>query len=117
MSAILVIAALLTLGIGIVHSWLGERRIVMPILAGAEAIPTLRHPMARRVVRFAWHLTTLAWIGFAAILLGLAFPAIPADRLALTVIAAAMLISGLVTLTTSRGKHIAWPFFLAVWRT
>ncbi len=109
-------AAALTVFIGIVHSWLGEVRIVTPLVAGPMRAPLMEQSaFARGVVRFAWHITTIAWWGFAAILAGFATgPLGGHDRIVLVTIAATFIISGLVTLISSRGRHLAWPIFLAI---
>ncbi|HXO22810.1 MAG TPA: hypothetical protein VOA87_23070, partial [Thermoanaerobaculia bacterium] len=71
-------------------------------------------------LRFAWHLTSLAWWSFAALLLvygarGVREP----ETAALTVIAVTFLISAIVACVGSRGRHYAWIVFLliavAVW--
>lgn len=71
----LIIAALLLIFIGLAHSYLGERFILvrlfkrqLPKLFGSDAF-------TKQVLRFAWHLTTVAWFGYAAILITLAFEA------------------------------------------
>jgi hypothetical protein len=113
--AALLIAAALTVAIGAAHSWIGERRLIGPLLAPEARQGLLAHAFARQVLRFAWHLTTLAWWGIGAIMIVLA--AAPPDgpgRLLLAIIAATFLASGLVTLVASRGRHLAWPVFLAI---
>lgn len=109
-------AAVLTVVIGIVHSWLGEVRIVTPLVAGAKRAPVMeKSEFARQVVRFAWHITSVAWWGFAAILAAFATgPLAGHDHIVLIAIAATFIVSGLVTLVASRGRHLAWPIFLAV---
>lgn len=109
-------AAALTVFIGIVHSWLGEVKIVTPLVAGPVRAPLMeKSAFARGVVRFAWHITTIAWWGFAAILAGFATgPLGGHDKLVLVAIAATFVISGLLTLISSRGRHLAWPVFLAI---
>lgn len=109
-------AAALTVFIGIVHSWLGEVRIVTPLIAGPIRAPLMeKSAFARGVVRFAWHITTIAWWGFAAILAAFASgPLGGHDRIVLAAIAATFIVSGLLTLISSRGRHLAWPIFLAI---
>jgi hypothetical protein len=112
----LVAAAVLTVAVGAVHSGLGEKRLIGPLLA-----PEKRHGIlaasafSRGVLRFAWHITTLAWWGLAAILIALA--RVPVDGVAtqiLLIIAVMFGITGLITLTASRGRHLAWPVFIAI---
>lgn len=110
----LLLAAVLLGAIGLTHSWLGEAKLIGPLLA-----PGRRHGLleksgfARATLRFAWHLTTIAWWGFAAILLVAARR--PLDgRAVLLATAATFIASGVITLVATRGRHLAWPVFLAV---
>jgi hypothetical protein len=109
-------AAALTLIVGIAHSWLGERLLLGPLLAPASRSGLLRDSRtARRILRFAWHLTTLAWWGLAAIFLALAgAPLTAATRHVLAVLALTFLLTGSVILLSSKGRHLAWPAFLAI---
>lgn len=113
----LVAAAGLTVLVGILHSWLGERRLIGPLLAPGQRSPLLdRSAFYRNVLRFAWHLTTVTWWAFAAVLLVLAaVPVLTAtDKIVLAIIAVMFGSSGIVTLVMSRSRHISWPFFLAI---
>jgi hypothetical protein len=83
------------------HSLLGERAIVRPLLAAGWDIGTPRWA-ADRILRFAWHLTTIAWVGIATIALGL-------DPMLM--FAAVCLLSAAVIFVMLRG-HLAWPLFL-----
>jgi hypothetical protein len=114
--ACLLAAAALTALIGLIHSWLGERRLIGPLLAPETRRGLLRESLfARRVLRFAWHLTSIAWWALAAILAVLApAPLAPPGGRILAVLAAAFLLTGLVVLGASRGRHLAWPLFLGI---
>jgi hypothetical protein len=65
------------------------------------------------ILRWAWHLTSLAWIALALLLV--AMTRVPADArtLPVAIIAGYLALSGLICFVTTRGRHIAWPFFLA----
>ena len=114
MTTALYIAAFLTVAIGIAHSWLGERYVLtrlfrrgnLPKLFGGE-------DFTRNTLRFAWHVTSVAWWGFAAILILMAGGP-PAQQTLGLVIGATFLVHFAVTLIASRGKHLAWPVFLAI---
>lgn len=111
----LLTAACLLLAIGIVHSWLGEVRLIAPLLGPEGRQGILRHKFSRGVLRFAWHITTLAWWGFAAVLVALAMsPVTDQGRVILTIIAATFFVTGFIVLVASRGRHLAWPVFLAI---
>jgi len=111
----LIIAALGAVGIGLVHSILGERGIVQPVLKRMDwSGVSPGADFLNRTVRFAWHITTLAWIGLAAILvaplIGMgANPAFVPLTIAMT-----FFLSGIVTLVASRGRHLAWIGFFII---
>lgn len=111
----LVAAAALTVFIGVVHSWLGEVKLIGPLLAPENRAGLLKSGFARGVLRFAWHLTTLAWWGLAAIVAAIAFwPLEPAGRCALAIIAAVFFLHGAIVLWAGRGRHHAWIVFFAI---
>ena len=112
----LIAAAILIFAIGGVHSWLGERRLIGPLLAPERRQGLLAKSFfARQVLRFAWHLTSLAWWGMGLIVATLAFSSIGGqERLVLGIVAATFLLTGGITLIVSRGRHLAWPIFLAI---
>ena len=114
--ASLLMAAILTIFIGGVHSWLGERRLIGPLLAPENRSGLIaKSSFSRGVLRFAWHLTTLAWGGFAVVLIGYGFaPAASSRSFALLAIAATFFLTGGIILWTSRGRHLAWPVFFAM---
>lgn len=111
----LIIAAVITIIIGAIHSILGERLIVIPLLKrdlpkilGSEFI-------TRRTIRLAWHLTTLAiWALGAIMLVYSAHSLYPGGRAVLTIIAVTFLISSLASLILVRGKHFSWWVFLMI---
>lgn len=111
----LALAASLTVVIGIVHSWLGERRLIGPLLAIEPRPSILKSGFFRNVLRFAWHITTLAWIGMAAAMLALALaPLDRGGRYAAVALGVTFLAHGLLILGMSRGRHLAWPVFLII---
>jgi hypothetical protein len=126
MSYPLVAAAGLTVFIGVVHSVLGERYILTRLFRRTDLPHLLGSDwFTRRVLRFAWHLTTVAWIGLAGILLILGnevsdpTAALTSDDGALVrsvgrVISVLFGVSALITAGSSRFKHLAWPVFAAI---
>src|SRR3954463_6435523 len=82
------LAAALTFGVGAAHSFLGERFILIRLLRRPD-LPKLfgGTEFTARTLRFAWHLTTVAWWG-AAVLFFLM------SQRALTVSSVAMVLSG-----------------------
>jgi hypothetical protein len=110
---LLYVSAGITVFIAITHSYLGEKRLLPRLLAGVGTL--FRHDTKRigSIVRWAWHLTSLAWVALALLLI--AFTRMSSDVRALPVgiIAGCLALSGLVCFASTRGKHVAWPFFLA----
>ena len=114
METALLISAGFTGLLGLVHSGLGEARLIGPLLDPVHRTGLLaKSATARGILRFAWHLTSIAWWGLAAVTAAYALaPPGKAEPAVLTAIAATLAISGLVILATSRGRHLAWPIFL-----
>ena len=111
----LVAAAILLVAVAAAHSILGERYILrrlfrrggLPRLFGGEWF-------TKQTLRFAWHITSVAWLGFAAALLVLARYENAEPGPVLKVIAGTFLASSAVAGLASRGKHLSWPIFLAI---
>jgi len=116
MNSYYVAAAFLSVAVGLAHSWLGERYILRRLFRRRD-LPHLfgGDEFTRRTLRFAWHLTTVAWLGAAALLLVLAsFPPDASTRLLSGTIAATFLASAVVALVGSRGRHLSWVAFLII---
>jgi hypothetical protein len=66
-------AALLCMLIGVAHSYLGEKYILIRLFR-RDNLPKLLGSdwFTKRTLRFAWHLTSIAWWGFAALLFTIA---------------------------------------------
>ena len=114
MELLLYSAALLTALIGVAHSYLGER-LILQWWFRTENLPRLLGgtTFTQNTLRFAWHLTTVAWWGFAALLVLLAHPPITSSAVG-QVIAIVFAIHFLIALITSRGRHFSWIFFLLI---
>ena len=115
MNTALVAAALLILALGLVHSVLGERYILIRLFRRND-LPRLfgSDLFTRRTLRFAWHLTTVVWFGIAALLVQLARGAALTTPEVGAILAVTSIASALVTLVGSRGRHPAWAVFLAI---
>ncbi len=110
---LLAVAGAGCLAAAIVHSTVGERLFVQPILAKMDWSGFRSEVFARRVVRLAWHATSITWLGFAVILLapllGARGPAVAYWAAAAT-FATAFLMTGYGT----DWKHRGWPVFAVV---
>lgn len=94
-------AALLTT-LAVAHSVLGETGFVRPLVAADWSIDEVPRWAADRLLRVAWHLTSVAWLALAVIAL---------DGSPLTAVSVAAVVSGLLMLVGLPG-HGAWPLFL-----
>lgn len=108
MTAMLYLAALLAIALGLAHSILGERYILIRLFR-RDNLPQVLGGTSFTIgtLRFVWHETTVALWGFAALLIQLAqdrlTPAGVAQTLGWTLIAA-----GLLPLVLTRGRHLSW---------
>lgn len=109
----LLLAVILIVLVGMAHSFLGEHYILtrlfrrpLPELFGSDEF-------TKKTLRFAWHITTVAWLGFAAILL-----LIHGDKLSrfsiLVAISTVFGVSAVIALIASRGRHLSWLVFGAI---
>jgi len=112
----LVIAAVLSVLIGIAHSVLGEKLLLGPLFRRGE-LPKLlgSSTFARRVLRFTWHLTTVLAVGIGVVIWHLASS--PLDPQAVWILRALSItfgVSTLISLIGARGKHFSWWVFLII---
>ena len=114
MTILLYSAALFTFTIGMLHSVLGERYILIRLFRRND-LPKIfgSSVFTIRTLRFAWHLTTIAWWGFAAILILLAEQSLSFRNLSM-VVAVTFLVTGGIALAGSRGRHFSWPVFVFI---
>ncbi len=117
MNAALLVAAFLLVAIGVSHSYLGERFVLIRLFRRSD-LPRLfgSDAFTRTTLRFAWHITTIAWLGFAALLVAAARSR--SDALGLpalgAIVATTFFISGVISGVASRGRHYSWIVFLAI---
>ena len=120
MNLFLLIAAVVLFSIGVMHTvvaeWKGERRLVWRItqltLFDSDDAKDL---LAKRIVRLAWHLTSLIWCSCAVVLAYIAFveasgPVIVVVR----ILASVFLLHSALSLIIVRGRHASWLGFLIV---
>lgn len=95
---------------GVAHSVLGERFILVRLFR-RDDLPKLFGGVAFtvRTLRFAWHLTTVLMFCLAAVLVLISGDVSVSD-LAVT-IGVALLVSGLLPLVHTRGRHLSWVVF------
>jgi hypothetical protein len=108
----LYIAAILIALLGVGHSVLGERFILIRLFRRGE-LPALfgSQDLTRQTLRFAWHLTSVLGLGISIVLVQLADGAPP--RAMALAIGWTLLISGLLPLIHTRGRHLSWIVLFA----
>jgi hypothetical protein len=120
MNVFLLIAAAVLFFIGIMHSvvaeWKGERRLVWRItrltLFDSSDEKDL---LAKRIVRLAWHLTSLVWCGCAVVLAYIAFVEASESTIAVVrILSVVFLLHSVLSLAIARGRHASWLGFLIV---
>lgn len=105
------VAAVLIVLLGVAHSGLGERYILVRLFP--RDLPKLfgGQEFTRNTLRFAWHLTTVLAFGLGAVLWQLDSTASP-ELLACT-LGWCFIASGLLPLAATRGPHLAWVVLFA----
>ncbi len=111
----LLVAAVLAVLLGVAHSYLGERYILVRLLR-RDDLPRLFGGVefTKATLRLAWHLTTLAWFGFAGVLAAQARSPAVTWRVQGQVICATFGLSGVLALVGSRGRHLSWVVFFLI---
>jgi hypothetical protein len=108
------VAAILCLVLALGHSYLGERYILIRLFR-RDDLPRLfgSDVFTKRTLRFAWHITSVAWLGFGALLLAFATGHTSAP-VVLRILGWTFAAHSLVTFAGSRGRHLAWIPFGAI---
>jgi hypothetical protein len=111
-NVLLATAAGLLIFTAFVHSLLGERRLMGPLLARREGV--LASGLARFILRFVWHLLSISWIVLALILAQLIRDPSTARHWAAAGTGVAFTGAGLFDAVASRGRHIGWPLLTGI---
>ena len=104
--AALTFASLLIVATMLVHSLLGQRRIIRPLLDDGTGI--MQKPLARFIVPFAWHLTSFIGLIVAAVLFAWAWLPDQAVIIGLATTGVVFAVGGIWDAIGSRGKHVGW---------
>ncbi|NNE57779.1 MAG: hypothetical protein HKN36_06690 [Hellea sp.] len=102
----LIAAAIIIVGIGFAHSWLGETKVLIPHYKRYDL-----KPGTKRVIRVSWHLLTLFWVAIAAQLFSMQLYPAHMSKSFMLIMTIAFGISTFVALIASRGRHISWIGF------
>lgn len=114
MTQALYLAAASAAVLAVAHSVLGERYILVRLFR-RNSLPKLfgSDLFTRRTLRFAWHITTVAWFGFAVLLMHLADDQLTRS-VALRTIGWTFVASGVLPLIITRGRHLSWVVLFAI---
>jgi hypothetical protein len=108
------LTALLIVLVGLGHSYLGERFILIRLLRRGDLPKVLgSEEFTAQTLRFAWHITSIAWVGLAAVLVAATRAPVDAEILGM-IVGVTFLLHFVVALLGSRGKHISWLLFLII---
>ena len=111
---LLLAAGLSSLG-GVLHSILGERLFLSKL--APEKLPETfgSSVFTLQIVRLFWHLVSVAWWGFAAVLILIAtMPTSDDGMRIISIIGFTFLVSAVVSFSVSRGKHFSWGVLLVI---
>ena len=105
--AALTAASLLIVMTMCVHSVLGQRRLMRPLLDEGHGV--MHRPLARFIVPFAWHLTSFIGLIVAAILFAWAWAPDQARTIGLAMTGIVFTVSGIWDAVGSKRQHVGWP--------
>lgn len=106
----LIIAALLLVLCGLLHSILGEVYLLRRLFKRDNLLQLFgSDQFTKGTLRFAWHITSLAWFGFAALLV-----LMPDAKILLLTVSIVSAGSAIFAVYYTRGQHLAWLVFAAI---
>jgi len=107
-------AAFLIIVLGLAHSYLGERYILIRLFR-REDLPKIlgNAQFTKQTLRFAWHITTVCWFGFAALLVQIGQGQLTSTSAA-NIIGYTSIASGFLPLIYTRGRHLSWIVFFTI---
>ena len=105
--AALTTASLLLVITMTVHSVLGQKRLIRPILKQGAGV--MQRPLARFILPFGWHLMSFIGLIVAAILFAWAWAPDQAPTVGLAMTGIVFTVSGIWDAIGSKGRHVGWP--------
>jgi len=116
MTTMLIISSSLLILIGVAHSILGEKYILKRLLHRSDLPQLLGSDwFTKRILRFAWHITSIAWWGYAGIIISFLFTdPVQTKTIVLIITSVVCFVSGVISGSFSRGKHLSWIVFLVI---
>lgn len=115
MNTYFLIAAILIFLMGLSHSIMGERFFLVRLFKREPLHHFGDAVFVNRTTRIAWHLTTIAWWNAAVILMVFAYRELDKTTfIAARIISNIFLLSGILSLVGSRGRHLSWVVFFLI---
>jgi len=99
--------------VAFLHSYFGEKLLLAPMFK-RRGNAILENEFARKVMRFAWHATSVMWVMMAVTLYSVGFEPAHLSATILLTFGIGFLLTGLFDLVASRGRHIGWPVLTAI---
>ncbi|QJB68374.1 hypothetical protein [Parasphingorhabdus halotolerans] len=109
---LLFLAACLAVATLLIHSIVGENRLITPLVKSNDGV--MQADLAKQVIRFAWHFTSLLGLIAVYILFDAAQRFETADKMLLAITGGVFLLSGVYDAVVTKGRHIGWPFLFAI---
>ncbi len=108
-------AALLLVLVAAMHSLLGGRRLIRPLLA-MEHFPVILGSVerSRLTLWVGWHMLSITWLVLAGLLVVMQLQPAQRSPAFLAACAGLFAVCGLSALILSRGRHLSWLFFLPI---
>lgn len=108
-------AALMLFLVGLMHSLLGGRWLINPILA-KEDLPIILGSLqnSKMTLLIGWHVLTLFWWGQAVVLIVMYLDVALAGQAVLLTLGVVSAITGGLAIVLSRGRHLSWVFFFPI---
>lgn len=109
----LIIAAILLVGVSLMHSILGGQRLINPICQLSE-IPIIlgSRRNTELTLKIGWHLLSVFWCHLAAMFVCIHLQIADFETVFVTSLGILFLVFGTLAFTLSRGRHRSWIFFL-----
>lgn len=101
--------------VGLMHSYLGGRKLIAPLMERKDFPIILGSQRnGRLTLYFGWHALTLFWWAQAIVLVAITVRPSLVIPMTLLSLAVACAIMGALALIASRGRHLSWIFFLPI---
>ena len=109
------LAAVFCVLLGIAHSYLGERFILIPLFKRDNLPKNLGSDhFTKGTLRFCWHIMTFAVWGFGILIFLVANNYQNLSQAILITCSIVFLVSAIMAFTLTKAKHLSWIFLLAI---